>query len=153
MGLKSGLYDGKNTKRQPQASMRWRTAAALCTPKLVHHDHAARLQGRAEHLVEVSQEHLGVGRPFDAHGRQHPLGGEGRQDRGVRPAVAGRLGPGALAPGRPAVQGGEGQITAALIDKDQRLRLELRLGLGAPGRALLLVAFAGAQADFFCDSS
>ena len=35
---------------------------------------------------------------------------------------------------RPAVKGREGQITTALIDKDQLVRRELRLGLGAPSR-------------------
>src|SRR5689334_10480575 len=98
--------------------MRSRTAAALCTLSWSMTTTRARGQRRAEHLVEEGQEHLRVSRPFDAHGSQHPLKGQGRQERGVRPAVAGRLGPGPLAPGRPAVQGRKGQITATLINKD-----------------------------------
>jgi hypothetical protein len=33
--------------------MRWRTAAARCTPKVVPHDGLAGLQAGAEHLSQV----------------------------------------------------------------------------------------------------
>ena len=69
------------------------------------------------------------------------------------PRLRGASRPGPLAPGRPAIKGGEGQITATFVDEDQRFGTELRLGLGAPSRALYLIPFAGAEADFFCHSS
>jgi len=44
----------------PARLMAWRTPAVLCAGRVIHDDHVADLQGRHQHLFDVSKEDITI---------------------------------------------------------------------------------------------
>lgn len=122
-------------------------ASSFVHAQIIHHDHLPRPQGRRQLLGDIPFERLRIHRPLDHPGLMQAVGGERRDQRRILAMIAGHRSGGALVVRRPAIQAGQGDVGAALVDKDELLRVELGRGF-APGLARLLVTFAGCQ-DFF----
>lgn len=96
--------------------------------QIVEDDDIAALEGRRQHIADVDPERIAIHRPVEDRWR-----GEPRQpqacDEGHRLPVAERDGiAAALADRRPAMESGHLGVDPGLIEKDQCLRVDERLG-------------------------
>ncbi len=116
------------------------------TQVVPEHD-LAGAQGRYQDLTGEQAPDLAIGRPGHRHRRGDARTTHGRDHRHVRPMVTGHDAHHALPAWRPPIARRQTQIGAALIDKDELGRIEVRR-LGPPRRPRRLIALTGAQ-DFF----
>ena len=104
---------------------------------------------RAEHVVQVGQEHLFVGGALHGHGGDQSRRAHRGEDRGVTAPVARRLAVAALALGRVAVARAQRAVGPAFVHEHQVGRVQKQRRLPAPRRAFYRVLLAGAQRLFF----
>ena len=66
IGLRSGEYFGKNTRRAPTSRIARRTAFPLWEPRFPHHE--SPLKGGREELFDIGAEAFAVDRPVEQAG-------------------------------------------------------------------------------------
>lgn len=117
---------------------------AFVATQIIHHDGFAWPEGRGEALFGVGGKHLGVDRPINHHGREHPAPAHGCDQGGGLPAAVRNLGDQPLAARATAMGPCHVGLGPGLVDEDQLVRRQFRLlcAQGLPGlrdvRAILL---------------
>src|SRR5271163_3518091 len=80
MGLRSGEYFGRNTRRAPTSRIAFRTAFPLWGPRLSRITDVAWLQRRRKDLFDIGVEALAVDGPVDQAGRVDAVVGQGGEE-------------------------------------------------------------------------
>ncbi len=119
-------------------------SCSFVSMEIIHHHNLTGLQAGSQNLFDIDLKGDGIGRSLQDHGCSHARKGESGDQRGILATVAWNASPGPLPFWRTGIQGGQGNIGAALIDKDELFSRKLA-GLCSPGAALLLVALTGTQ--------
>jgi hypothetical protein len=95
--------------------------------KVIEDDDIARAQFRAEHLLKISGEDLGVDRAFDQKGRRDAFDPQGGNEGGTLPMTMRHAAHTALASPAPPVEPGQLGVQARFINEDQALTVPARL--------------------------
>src|SRR6202046_4524304 len=106
IGLRSGEYLGRNTRRAPTSRIARRMAFALWEPRVVEDDDGARLEGRNEELFNIGAEAFAVDGPVEQAGRVDAVVAQGGKESRGLPAAMRNLVDEPLAFRRPAAQAG-----------------------------------------------
>ncbi len=105
-----------------------RDVGNLVSRKVVEDDHIAFVQFRAEHLLKIGGEDLGVDRAFDQEGRGDAFDPQGRNEGGTLPMTVRHAAHTAPASRATPAEPGHLGIQARFIDEDQALTVPVRLG-------------------------
>jgi len=120
--------------------------------EVVEHYHVARPDRRAQDLLDVCVEGVGIDRPFNRHRRLGTLQREGADDRSLWPVVARHTFRRSLAARGTPIQAGQRGVNARLVNKAQASVVYL---MDAPPEPcpLVVVALCGGEALFLCGRS
>ena len=135
IGLRSGEYLGRNTRRAPTARMACRIAFPLVGAEIVEDNDVARLEGRGEELFDIGAEAFAVDGAVEQAGRIDPVIAQGGKKRRGLPAAMRNLVDEALSFRRPAAQPGHVGFRPGLVDEHQSLGIDAAL-IGSPSRAM-----------------
>ena len=135
MGLRSGEYFGRKTRRAPTARMAFRTAFPLWEPRFVEDHSVARLEGRDEELLDIGAEAFAVDRAVEQAGRVDAVVAQGGEERRGLPLALRDLVDEALSLRRPAAKPGHVGLGPRLVDEDQTPGIDAAL-IGSPARAM-----------------
>jgi hypothetical protein len=120
--------------------------------EVVHHHNMTWFQFRAEHLFDVSQKDVAIGRLLDGHGRNHSASADGAQDGHDFPVAAGGGLVDATSSAAASPQPRHGGRNSAFIQINQPLRRDIadRLEeLFAPLEIRFRVPLDGVERLFF----
>ena len=120
---------------------------ALVGTQVVQDDDLARAQGGGKDPRGVGREGSTIDRPRDRPGRTDALGGQGGQQRDIRPVIARRPPERTLAPWSPRPAARQGRVGARFIDEDE-VGWVVRSGRIPPRRAGRLVSLSGDERLF-----
>ena len=87
--------------------------------EIVEDERVAFAQLRAEHLLQISREHLGIDSPFDQKGRFDAFMAQGRNEGGALPVAVREGAEATLAPRTATMVAGHGSVQAGFINKHQ----------------------------------
>ena len=127
----------------------------LVRAEIIHDHNVARTQLRAEHLVEVGEEDVGIGGRLDGHGCDHAAEAHGPKNGQDLPVTAGRGFVDALAFSRTAIESRHAGRNAAFVKKDQlfgRDRADPVEEFDPPLEVDRGIAFDGVERLFFLGS-
>ena len=137
MGLRSGEYLGRKTRRAPTARMAFRTPFPLWGAVEIVEDHSvARLEGRDEELLDIGAEAFAVDRAVEQAGRiDAAIAESGKERRGLPLALQGPCRRGAL----PSAPSRRSRVMLVLVHvssmEDQTPGIDAAL-IGSPARAM-----------------
>jgi hypothetical protein len=119
--------------------------------KVIHDDHIARAQCRAQDLADIGLEHFCIGGAVDGHASRRAVPPDGTDHSGRLPVAAGCAGVNPLPTGGASTQPTHVGLGSRFIQEDQFGRVEPRL-LASPrtsrSRNVRAVLFAGAECLF-----
>src|SRR5271163_973547 len=130
MGLRSGEYFGRKTRRAPTSRIAFRTAFPLWKPRL-----SRITTSRHEELFDVGVETLAVDGPVEQAGRVDAVVAQGGEESRGLPLALRDLVDEPLSPWRPAAQAGHIGLGPGFIDEDQPPRVDEPL-IGSPSFAV-----------------
>ncbi len=136
IGLRSGEYLGRNSRRAPAALIAWRTAFPLCDPRFEHDDVVA-LEGRNEELFDVGQKALAVDGSVEQARRLDAVVAQSGEERRRLPVAVRDLGDEPSAALRPAVEAGHVGLGPGLVDEDEPRRIDAPL-MASPAQSMAL---------------
>ena len=135
MGLRSGEYFGRNTRRAPTSRIALRTAFPLVGAEIVEDHGVAWLQRRHEDLLDIGAEAFAVDRAVEQAGRIDPVVSQGGKKRRGLPLALRDFVDEALSLRRPAAKPGHVGLGPSLVDEDQTPGIDAAL-IGSPARAM-----------------
>ena len=119
--------------------------------EIVHHYHLAGLQSRAEHVFEIGQEHIPIGRRLDRHHRLPSFEADGTQHGDGSPASIRCAFADSLAAARSAIESRHVRGHTAFIEKYEPFRIDaggFRSPLFPPPGLFGTVLLTGVQTFF-----
>jgi len=135
IGLRSGEYFGRNTRRAPTSRIALRTAFPFVGAEVVEDHDVARLEGRNEDLLDIGVKALAIDRSVEQAGRVDAvLAKSGEKGRGLPAALRNRVDE-ALSLRGPAAKPCHVGLRPVLIDEHQTPGVDEPL-IGAPARAV-----------------
>src|ERR1700733_3907593 len=133
IGLRSGEYLGRNTRRAPTSRIARRMAFALWEPRLSRMTTSP--EGRNEELFNIGAEAFTVDGPVEQAGRVDAVVAQGGKESRGLPAALRNLVDEPLAFRRPAAQAGHVGFRPRLVDEHQSPGIDKAL-IGPPTRAM-----------------
>src|ERR1700690_1218736 len=106
IGLRSGEYFGRKTRRAPTFRIALRTAFPLWEPRFVEGHDVSRLQRRHQDLFDIGVEALAVDGPVEQAGRVDAVVAQGGEESRGLPLALRDLVDEPLSPWRPAAPAG-----------------------------------------------
>ena len=135
MGLRSGEYLGRKTRRAPTVSDGLPHPLPLVGAEIVEDHSVARLEGRDEELLDIGAEAFAVDRAVEQAGRIDAVIAESGKERRGLPLALRDLVDEALSLRRPAAKPGHVGLGPRLVDEDQTPGIDAAL-IGSPARAM-----------------
>ena len=135
MGLRSGEYLGRKTRRAPTARMAFRTPFPLWEPRLSRITASPGLRVPDEELLDIGAEAFAVDRAVEQAGRIDAVIAESGKERRGLPLALRDLVDEALSLRRPAAKPGHVGLGPRLVDEDQTPGIDAAL-IGSPARAM-----------------
>lgn len=134
MGVQVGRVRGQEAQRCAAFADQVIHLIALVSGQVVHDDDVARLEGRAQHLIDVDEEGLAVHRAVQHERRGQAVATQAGGEGGGLPVAERLAAEGASAPGCATVSADHLGVGARLVDEDQPGRIKIWLA-GLPGGA------------------
>ena len=135
MGLRSGEYFGRKTRRAPTSRIALPHRLSLVGAEIVEDHDVARLQRWREELFDIGVEALAVDGPVEQAGRVDAVVAQGGKESRGLPLALRDLVDEALSLRRPAAQAGHIGLGPGFIDEDQSPGVDEPL-IGSPSFAV-----------------